>query len=158
MDNLYGSHFTKRFHTRSTIPSQTVGEHTFGMFLILYAEHPNPSLNLIKAITLHDLHEFHFGDVPSYIKIKYPDIEIAENNSITQFYEVNDIEEINLTIQEKLWLKYLDKAEICFYLNHIGLTSNEQKLIYKDAYEKATELKEQLKTFGFFKDPEETVH
>lgn len=55
----------KRYHSEPVLHNQTVGEHTYGVlwFVLLMVENPSPQL--LKAVVMHDMHEFVTGDIPA---------------------------------------------------------------------------------------------
>jgi 5'-deoxynucleotidase YfbR-like HD superfamily hydrolase len=61
----------KRYHTVTTLMTETVGHHSHGVALLCMLLDPNPSRGLILAALLHDLAEHQTGDIPSPAKHKY---------------------------------------------------------------------------------------
>lgn len=58
-----------RCHTfGSPDPTQTIALHTWNALNLLLVLHPEPSLDLVKAVQWHDAHERYTGDVPSPAK------------------------------------------------------------------------------------------
>lgn len=158
-DHFYNSLGTIRFHNKVKIPSQTNKDHTMGMLLLCEALHPNPSANLLRAIIRHDMAESIGCDFPHEMKKEFPvlkEIDVLKQEAFEKSYNQTPLE---LTIEEQLWLKYLDQIEVLYYLTNLTVPPNEQsKVIYKNCTVILNDLENQLKTFGFFTNPEETVH
>jgi 5'-deoxynucleotidase YfbR-like HD superfamily hydrolase len=66
----YGAE-VKRYHTFTTLQTDTVGHHSHGVALLCLMIEPNASPALLKAALLHDLAEQHTGDIPSPSKRTY---------------------------------------------------------------------------------------
>lgn len=95
----------ERTHTVRHIGNYSVGEHSHGMCVLLLALHPNPSLSLLKAATLHDLHEVHTGDIPVFAKTT--DFRRVEDN-VTRLLGI----EVELTQEERTWLRAVDSLDL----------------------------------------------
>jgi 5'-deoxynucleotidase YfbR-like HD superfamily hydrolase len=61
----------KRYHTVTTLMTETVGHHSHGVALLCMLLDLNPNRGLIHAALLHDLAEHQTGDIPSPAKHKY---------------------------------------------------------------------------------------
>jgi 5'-deoxynucleotidase YfbR-like HD superfamily hydrolase len=101
----------QRCHTTSIHGTYTVGQHSYGAVNLLLCLHPNPSVNLIKAVLWHDVHERYLGDIPGPAKWM--------NGEFTKLYEqmAAQIErtcgiEIRLEPDERCWLDAVDKTEL----------------------------------------------
>ncbi len=71
----------RRYHTKTTIFPQNVGEHSFRMALLLRIMFgPGASGTLILAALTHDLAEAEYGDVPAPTKRRIPHIKEALDN------------------------------------------------------------------------------
>ena len=72
----------KRYHTLTTLQSETVGHHSHGVAVLLGLMVPEASAALLRAALLHDLAEHVTGDIPSPAKRLY---NIGEQvNSVEQ--------------------------------------------------------------------------
>ena len=65
----------KRYHTQTTIQSQTVSEHTWQMLRIWLELFGRPSADIATAIVLHDVGEEKTGDLPHMVKRDYPELK-----------------------------------------------------------------------------------
>lgn len=81
-----GSQVT-RCHTNIQDGKYTVGQHSFNALNLVLLYHPNPSLNLIKAVAWHDLAERHVGDVPSPILKRFPALDKAYKEAEAAVFE-----------------------------------------------------------------------
>lgn len=61
----------KRYHTVTTLQTETVGHHSHGVAMLCLMLHPNASSRLLKAALIHDLAEHVTGDIPSPAKRLY---------------------------------------------------------------------------------------
>lgn len=101
-----------RCHTfGSPDPRQTVGLHSWNATNLLLVLHPDPSLNLIKAVQWHDAPERYVGDTPSPAKWASPELRDAlaklEDRVHAHFGT-----SVPLTEQERLWLQCVDLLEL----------------------------------------------
>jgi len=100
----------RRYHTITTLVTETVGHHSHGVALLACMLTEEPTLDLVFAALVHDLAEHQLGDIPSPAKRQYG---IGE--------QVNELEEKlltdsgwatgDLTAQEKRVLKLADIAQ-----------------------------------------------
>lgn len=60
----------KRFHTVTTLQTETVGHHSHGVAMMCLVFDPDASRSLIMAALFHDLGEQILGDIPSPTKRK----------------------------------------------------------------------------------------
>lgn len=85
--------------------------HSYGAVSLLLLLHPDPSLNLIKALMFHDVAERWLGDVPSPGKAISPQMgllyEEVERDILNQL-EMNPL----LGAGEVMWLRAMDTADL----------------------------------------------
>lgn len=112
---IYLSGNTRRWHTHKRL-QQTVAEHCWGTAMLILMEHPNPSLNLVKAALMHDLHETEFGDIPPQTKEFVAGLKQAEREHQRAFFKRMKINYPELTEEEQWWLDYADKTEALLFL------------------------------------------
>ena len=71
LDFLLDGAQVRRFHTRATVATETVGHHSHGVATIALLLDPDASRDLIIAALYHDLSEHVTGDIPSPMKREY---------------------------------------------------------------------------------------
>lgn len=110
-----GSH-VKRCHVTPHHGEYTVGKHSFDALCLLWALHPDPSMNLAKCLAFHDLGERWVGDMPATAKMLNSDLgihyEYAEGRALDEY----GIELPALTKEEAQWLTALDKVELWLWV------------------------------------------
>jgi len=100
----------KRFHTQSLIERQTVGQHTANMLALAFTLHPDPSYELIRAITFHDVAERFTGDTPHPVKNGTPELRQLLNkieNEAARHFEFDE----SLSESDSRWMHALDMLE-----------------------------------------------
>jgi 5'-deoxynucleotidase YfbR-like HD superfamily hydrolase len=104
----------KRFHTMRTSRTQTVGEHSYGVAMLVTLVEPDCSVALLKAALTHDLHEQSTGDIPSPAKWRYP--ELAAAMAIAEErWEIATGLRAQLTAHEVEVLKFCDYLELLIW-------------------------------------------
>lgn len=108
----------KRYHVKRTLRQQTVGEHTFGVLMLLRMVlpddyDPDKTAVLLVATMHHDLPELVTGDIPAPVKRRFPalnslldQIECSADNLYFDF---------PLTAEEKVMLKWADTMELVLW-------------------------------------------
>jgi hypothetical protein len=88
-----------------------IAQHSFGAVSLLLLLHPNPSLNLIKALQWHDVAERWLGDMPGPAKTVNGDLgevyERVESRVLFQLGLSPDLQP-----EEQHWLKAMDVLEL----------------------------------------------
>ena len=107
LDKVLRSGYVTRWHTNPDLPAQENSSHQWGVAVILMAEHPNPSLNLIKAALLHDVGEIAVGDLPAPFKKGNPEIAAA-HKAAEDKARIDMCGHFNLNKTEIKWLKWAD--------------------------------------------------
>ena len=102
----------KRCHVFTYHGEYTVGKHTYDMLSLLFILHKKPSLNLIRAVHMHDVAERWFGDIPANLKMSSPMIDMAIGQMEKDQLEAAGFRTEALTTVEEQWLKALDKLEL----------------------------------------------
>lgn len=104
----------ERAHTLPHHGSYSVGKHSFDAVNLLLVLHPNPSMNLVKAILWHDVAERYTGDIPA--TAKWSDGELAKRLQLLEqrIERVLGID-IHLTPEERCWLKAVDRIELLLW-------------------------------------------
>lgn len=104
----------ERCHTIPHIGEYSNAKHSFNAACLILVLHPEPNLELVKAVMLHDIPERWLGDLPAPAK--------WYNESLNREYEFAEqcvrthwaVDFGPLTEEEKQWLDGVDKLE--FYL------------------------------------------
>jgi 5'-deoxynucleotidase YfbR-like HD superfamily hydrolase len=100
----------KRSHTNFAHIQDTLARHKYNMLNLLFELKPEVSMNLVKAVMWHDAAERHTGDVPSPIKKRFPRLKEALDEA-EQAIEATYSLKVDITPDDKLWLKAVDKLE-----------------------------------------------
>lgn len=156
---LYQTRLVTRWHTRPDVPSQTTGDHTIGMLLLLVKLHPNPSANLFQALVRHDnLGEYIGCDFPHKMKKEFPELKAIDEKMDVKAETYFSLQSISLTVEEKLWIKYLDQLEPLLYIHSIKPTEQKTIETAQRLMVMCNDLEKQLQAFGYLLEPESTVH
>lgn len=101
----------ERCHGTPHIGSYSVGSHSFGALSLVLLLHPNPSVNLIKAVAWHDVAERWLGDVPSPVKHNNPELK-----RVYELIEASHLKALNLfpdlSTEEQQWLRGVDLMDL----------------------------------------------
>lgn len=120
---LWETGLTHRYHT---VPGmeQTVGEHSWGVAIIILQLNPSPSTSLIRAALYHDCAEKFTGDVPATVKWANPGLR-KELDEVEERWERSLGIDVQLTEFEKDWLKAADMIELILFCSHAIMLGNE---------------------------------
>ena len=111
--NMYDAGAIHRFHTMRTVRDQSVGEHSWGVAVIL-TKICLPSPVLLTAALYHDMAEVHTGDVPATAKWVHNSLKKALELAEYHFESLHGIV-IDLSDEERKLLKWADMFELCLY-------------------------------------------
>jgi 5'-deoxynucleotidase YfbR-like HD superfamily hydrolase len=100
----------KRYHTLTTIQTETVGHHSHGVAMLLLLMYPDASRNAIIAALTHDLAEHLIGDIPSPSKRRFG-IGDEVNRIEAELLEDSGLPMAALTEEESRQLKLADIAQ-----------------------------------------------
>lgn len=104
----------RRCHTLPHHGEYTVGKHSYDAVMLLFALHPNPSMNLVKAVLVHDLGERWCGDIPA--PAKWSDGELAKRLDQLETRCIRSLGfDMDLTSEERIWLNAVDKVELLLW-------------------------------------------
>lgn len=116
---FYLSGQVRRYHANPRMAryGQTNADHSWGMLALCLALHPNPSKDLLVAITTHDCKERWVGDMPYPGKKAAP--ELAKHYEATgdSMAASHGIPCPNLLPAEAKWLEMLDRLESVLYVD-----------------------------------------
>ena len=120
----------ERCHTTPHWGGYTVGQHSYDAANLLLLLHPEPSMQLLKAVLWHDIHERWVGDVPTPSKVADPEIrrrlKILESRCNVHL-DVN----ISLTPDEYRWLKAVDRIDLWLWAEEQFQMGNKEALTIK---------------------------
>lgn len=124
-----------RFHPLPYLGAgNTVGKHSFDMLVLLDRLHPDPPLRLYRAVLYHDLHERWTGDVPAPIRHNFPDLKRAHNDAVADLQKRMKIPAVDLTDDERRWLKALDVLEVwLWYQDQLAFGNRHVERAERDA-------------------------
>ena len=71
LDFIIAGSEVKRYHTVTTLITETVGHHSHGVAMLAALINPAASRELLLAALMHDLAEHQVGDIPSPAKREY---------------------------------------------------------------------------------------
>jgi 5'-deoxynucleotidase YfbR-like HD superfamily hydrolase len=161
LESLYSSMRVSRWHTHAACVKQDVGQHTIGMLAVLEKFHPSPSANLMRAILYHDAAEIKTGDFPHEMKEEFQELRAIEEFATAQYFAEKSFPEIELTAEEKLWLKFCDNYEVFVFLSQEVLNGNyltgALREIMNKALARANDIAIQLKAYGWFTEANEEM-
>lgn len=102
----------ERCHTLPHHGSYSLGQHQHGCLMLLLALKPDASRALMVAVSVHDVPERWFGDVPypakaamgfqTKMRLQHAEECVLESLGVRQV----------LTEEEKIWLEHVDKLEL----------------------------------------------
>ncbi len=118
----------ERVHTLPHHGSYSVGKHSYDATMLLFALHPGPTMELVKAVMSHDLGERWTGDVPA--PAKWSDGEFAKR---VQKLEKRCLAhlgyDISLTVEDVQWLNAVDKLELLLWSKEQIALGNQNALV-----------------------------
>ena len=139
--SVYPAGRVVRFHTIGG--TQTVADHSWGVVMLLFKLHPNPSIDLLKAAAYHDAPEQMTGDVPYPAKRGWGLLNTVLKNIEAEIHLLLDTY-VDLSIEEQCWLKAVDMLELVLYSQWKAEEGNQR---YAQLVKKGTEiLKERTNT------------
>lgn len=112
-----GGH-VRRCHVVQHLGHYDVAQHSYNALSLLLVLHPNPSLQLIKAVLWHDVGERWLGDMPSPAK--------AADETLCKIYEDLEARVLALRLgldvsqlqpEERAWLRAVDTVELLMWCN-----------------------------------------
>ena len=89
--------------------------------MIILLMHPDPSKALVKAALLHDIHEVHTGDIPSFVKNnEFRTMEHQVSETIGTLVDLNE--------EDSDWLSAADHLELLLWCRDQTGLGNAQVL------------------------------
>lgn len=157
LPEIYEAGFVKRWHTHLMPVEQNLGHHQWGVAVIIALLHPNPSVKLLKAALLHDVHEKSLGDWPHTAKAENPALAEFEKAFERKFRMEHNID-YKLEADEQLWLTFADRLESFYFLSSVLFLSPKLMEIRIEALTLAEEAVNGLQAFGFFVEADEIIN
>lgn len=109
---LRESALVERCHTLPHHGSYSLGQHCYGMLILLLDLHPSPTVELMKAISYHDAHERLLGDIPATafwtLSPEFRNLYDEAVEKVGERYALT----CSLTPGEIVWLQALDKLDL----------------------------------------------
>lgn len=99
----------KRYHTRRTIRTQSIGAHSFNMMLLIQQVAPDCRKEVLLACMYHDLPEYFTGDMPGDFKKKH--IALGEMMDEAEKDLAPLYQSFLLTLEEEALVKWADRME-----------------------------------------------
>ena len=126
---LRESAYVERCHTIPHVGSYTIAQHCYGALNLLLVLHPQPSLNLVKAVMWHDAHERYIGDTPA--SALWSDGEFAKlYDRLAKRIDRACGFTIELTAMDRIWLHAVDKIELLLWAKEqLGLGNHNAACI-----------------------------
>ena len=126
----------KRWHTIETLGTpQNNGHHSARALALLFSIHPNPSMNLVKAVLFHDTAERQVGDMPATARRLFPrlaqEYEQAEEVFFNNHFMINGAF-IELSADDFQWLKAVDILELLLFCDDQTMLGNSHFAIIKE--------------------------
>lgn len=109
-----GGH-VRRCHTVPHHGEYSVGKHSYDALSMLMILHPNPSMNLVKAVLWHDCAERFVGDMPAPAKWLNPSLEAQYEAAEVEAQQASGLVIPELTEEEQNWLDAVDRAELLLW-------------------------------------------
>ncbi len=104
----------RRCHTTPSFEYQSIGQHSWGVAMIILNLHPDPSLQLIKAALQHDMAEMWLGDVPATAKWRFSNLATSYREAEETIEAENNLS-VELIENELIWLKAADILELALW-------------------------------------------
>jgi 5'-deoxynucleotidase YfbR-like HD superfamily hydrolase len=115
--HAYQAGFVKRHHVNPSDAVQTVGHHSWGVAMILDYIWPDAPKKVILAALRHDVPERWTGDIPAYVKWRYPDLASSMNTAEAGVERLLGYD-LELTQHEAAALKVADMLELMMFSLH----------------------------------------
>lgn len=128
IQSLRASGHVRRWHTVHHLKEQSVAEHSAQAVSLLLLLHPNPSVDLIKAMLWHDSAERHVGDMPAPVRRDAPELACAYEAAESRFFELHTTvfsAMARLTEEDWRWLKAIDTLELFLYCHDEMFLGNQ---------------------------------
>lgn len=130
LDFILAGSDVKRYHTVTTLVSETVGHHSHGVAMLCLLFDPQASRQLLLAALFHDLAEHQTGDIPSPAKREFGIGGKVDELEIRLMAAVGIIMP-DLTPEDKRTLKLSDVAHgALFCAREISLGNKSMRRVF----------------------------
>jgi len=120
----------ERCHTLPHCGSYTVGQHSFDALSLLLVLHPDPTVDLIKAVLWHDVAERWTGDVPAVAKWDDPELgRLLDQLEARIFAKLGIPHVVLLSKSDHQWLEAVDKLELWLWAKSQLRMGNENATV-----------------------------
>lgn len=109
------SGWVERYHAATKIPNQLLGQHQWGVAVIILHICKEPTAALLKIALLHDAPEIHTGDVPAPIKDQDQKLKQLLDDIEETWWTENVGGLVGLSKEEQRFLKLADCLEGAIY-------------------------------------------
>jgi hypothetical protein len=118
----FRSGYVKRYHSNPDIAhlGDTLAHHQGQVAQIIFALHPNPSLELIYEALHHDVGEMDVGDMGALAKQANPDLRATLADLETQSRISQGCPPKWLDTDERAWLKLADRLQAYKHVQHVA--------------------------------------
>jgi len=114
----------KRFHTSTTLGSETIAEHSWGVAMLCIALTDNRcSVRLLSKALFHDLPEQETGDLPAPVKWEHPILRTALG-AIEDVFELKHETYTVLNEEEQFIFKVADMLHLLTTVHHEYMLGN----------------------------------
>ena len=115
----------RRWHTRTPIHNQTVGEHSWGVAAVVrYIAEEWISVPLLTAALFHDVYELEIGDIPAPAKWKYMELDAAAYSAELAIDDQRGFSQA-LNEKEKSILAWADRFEALMFCEYEASMGNK---------------------------------
>jgi hypothetical protein len=115
VENAMNGAAVERFHTVPTINNESVGQHSFGVaMMVLAITEQKASAELLKAALFHDMAEQVTGDTPFTAKRRFPIVKSALAVAEEQWEQENGFH-VALNPADLNVLKWADMLQLLYY-------------------------------------------
>lgn len=113
-----------RCHTVPHHGQYSVGKHSYDSLSLLLLLHPEPSMNLVKAVLWHDCAERFVGDMPAPAKWLNQALGEEYEKAEREAQEASGLALPDLTEEEQNWLTAVDRVELLLWAEEQSALGN----------------------------------
>lgn len=131
LKTLWESGRVQRYHSHPQLArfAQTNADHQWGCVALLLSLHPDPSVELIRAVAEHDVDELFGGDIPFRFKSRNPDFTERHEKLCQQMAEDTGISPVELIWDEDIvWRELVDRLESFLWMRMHGQSWSDDEI------------------------------